>query len=450
LKRILFISYYFSPSGESGMQRSLKFVKYLPTYGWEPVVMTIKDNRYNTGRMDYASLKEIPDMVRIYRTGMIHLLSTLSRISHNLYRKRDGLKNIHNKQVNTVDIVNSANHSIKKQLMDVLTIPDRYNGWFLFAISNGIRIILKEKPNVIFSTSPPATSHIIALFLKMVFGIPWVADFRDPWVSIMADTNKFKYRVNSCIEREVINKANIVIANTHSLRECFIKSYKFSNPESKFTVLTNGYDSSDFQSFENATDSKEMEFVISHTGEFYDDIRTPDNFMIAISQLINENFITPDKIKINLVGGGDYTKTTKFDEFLKGLGLTETINVIDFVPHRQSVEYLYNSTVLLLLQTSSMANFQIPAKAFEYIGIGKPILTVAPTDGATADLIRKTGTGIIAQPNNLESIKNAILRFYQEYKQDDLKKYRNEQAMQDYNRKDLTRVLSELLDDVVS
>ena len=449
-KKALFISYFFPPSGESGMQRSLKFVKYLPKFGWEPIVLTIREQNYENPRMDYSSLEEVPDFVNVYRTNIVYLLSGLYKISQLIPKNKTGEALLHESLNTSKKIDFSPRIYIKNLLVDLLTIPDKYVGWLLFALFEGMRVIDREKPDVIFSTSPPAVAHLIALILKSLFNIPWIADFRDPWVIYapsMQNVTKIKRASNFRLENEIVKKADVIIANTEPLRQQFVMKYGNKIPLSKFVTLTNGYDPKDIEAIGNY-DQNEA-FVISHTGEFYDDIRTPDNFMIALSQLIKEDKIMKNDVKVNLVGSGNYTKERHFNELLHKLGLEGVINTVDFVPHKKSIEYLHNSTALLLLQTSQMANLQIPAKAFEYIGISKPIIAITPDDGATAGLIKKSKTGIVLHPENLDSIKNGILKLYEEYKNKELGKYRNDQAINEYSREKLTETLSELFDSLL-
>lgn len=450
--KVLFIAYFFPPSGESGMWRSLKFVKYLPKYGWKPVVLTIRKQGYYIERLDYTSLEEIPELTRIYRTIIFHPLSILNAIISVLKLNKNHIQRNPKESKNITYRNTSVCDSLKRHLLDFFTTPDRYSGWLPFAIIKGAEIILKDKPDIIFSTSPPITSHLVALFLKRMFCTPWVADFRDPWTFspiIMNGVTKIKRFICILLEKAIVSEADKVIANTEPFRQQLIIKYGSSLSLDRFTTITNGYDSSDIRMFKRSSSSKGEIFVISHTGEFYYNIRTPDNFLIALAQLISENFIDKEKIRVNFVGGGHYTKTSRFKKLLLDLKLGKIVDVIDFIPHKQCIEYLYNSTILLLLQPRSGLNLQIPAKTFEYIGVGKPILAITPVNGATAQLITNTQTGVIVNMDDVESIKQAILRLFLEYKMGDLSKYLNKQARLIYSRKNLTKDLSELFNQIV-
>lgn len=448
MKKALFISYFFPPSGESGMWRSLKFVRHLPEYGWRPIVLTIREQCYYMNRIDYTSLEEIPELTNVYRTKMVHLVPTFGKIVSGLLRKKADKHTTSEKSADTASSNGNGYSKSKKLLMDALTTPDRYSGWLPFAVIEGLRVALREKPDVIFSTSPPESSHMVALTLKSILNIPWVADFRDPWIKPTTNTDTdpggLKQFLNPHMEKAIMRRADIVIGNTPPLSQHYATKYDGIAPPDKFATVTNGYAIGDLQPFEGRTIGN-GKFTITHTGEFYEYLRAPDNFMIALSRLVSEGKISRDEVKVNFVGGGDYTKSTKFGELLGRLGLSEVINSIDFVPHKQCIEFLYGSTTLLLLQPTPQFNLQIPAKAFEYIGIGKPILAITPGDGATAQLIKNTQTGVIVPQDNLESISNEIFHLYQEYKKGELGKYRNEQARSDYSRKELTRELSGLL-----
>ncbi|MCK4996012.1 MAG: glycosyltransferase, partial [Thermoplasmatales archaeon] len=238
MKKVLMISYSFPPIAGGGVFRTLKFVKFLPNFGYDSVVLSVKKSKFKD--FDETLLNAIPSTTNVYRA---------KNIESKIYRYAGSFFHINYKWYQ---------------------IPDVFITWLPFALNKAKYIVKKEKPSVIYSTSPPATSHIIAMLLKKKTKLPWVADFRDPWTDnfIIKYPTKFHRKLEEKLEKKVLKLADKVILNTESNKDALLKKYPDINKE-KFIVITNGYDLDDFENIEL---SKTNNFTIASVGSFYDEM----------------------------------------------------------------------------------------------------------------------------------------------------------------------------------
>lgn len=402
MKKVLMIAYHFPPIGGSGMQRTVKFVKYLPGFGWEPVVLSVKKGTHYE-LIDSSLMNEIPQSVKIYRTTWFNPLG-------------------------------------------LITIPNKKIGWLPCAFFKGINVLRREKISVIYSTSPTVTAHLIAYLLKKATKLPWVADFRDPWIGNPACSEDvgFRKRIEIFLERKVVTNADRIIANTELFRADFMRRYPDVD-ESKFITITNGYDPEDFEKVETVKESrKNGKFVLTHTGEFYDKIRNPENFLKAVGAMVNEGQIEKKNLVINFIGSGEYTGMERYKALLGKHSLQDIVNDVPHLPHKESIKSLLSSNVLLLFNFTN-GSLQVPAKTYEYINAGKPILTISE-EGATTRLLREEHIGAIVSPNDVHAIKGAILKLYMDFKNGKKLDGAAEQLKQKFNRKLLTQRLAGVFD----
>lgn len=316
-------------------------------------------------------------------------------------------------------------------------------GWLLPAVFRGLLIINKQKVDLIYSTSPAETGHLIALLLKLVTRKPWVADFRDPWMLRYKPNqkNKIIMKIENWLECQVMKNADKIILNTELLKNEYVMKYA-DIITNKSNVITNGYDSADFDNIHAKKDPKGT-FTISHVGEFYEGTRTPDNFLKAIGELISENKVAENELRINFVGGGDYVSSNQFEELVTQLRLKRIVSIFPHIPHRESIEFMLNSDILLLLQPDEKYKQQIPAKAFEYIKSGNYIFTLAP-NGATANLVSAIQGDGVVDPFQIDVIKSKIYELYLKFKNNELRKNVKSSKIDSYDRRKLTKDLAEI------
>jgi glycosyltransferase involved in cell wall biosynthesis len=445
MKKVLIIAHSFPPIGGSGTFRTLKFVKFLPDYNWMSYILTTNE-RYSE-KKDFSMLSEVPDSTKIFRT----LIFSPFRIFVKLIAQLKSLKksNITTKSHDTANKNKNEGFKTKtgQRLITYWQLLDGYNEWLPFAIIKGLFVIRKYKIDVIYSTSPIHMSQVIGLLLHKMTGLKWIADFRDPWViqeSLRSNYPVLFLKFEKFLESLVVKNSNFIICNTLRLLDKF-KNHYSNCDSSKFVYIPNGYDPDDFK-LPVKKITPFPQFTITHTGEFYQKGRTPDSFLIAVSELIKSGKIKANEIKVIFVGGGEYSESSEFKEFLKKNILEDVVELIYHLPHEMSIEYLYKSSVLLLLQPGKDFILQVPAKVFEYAYLLKPILTIAP-EGSTADFISTLNYGFVVDPDDISEMKIKIFECYELFKSNKLQKITWSPTIDKYNRKNLTQDLINLFKD---
>ena len=406
------VAYHFPPEGGgSGVLRTLKFTKYLPRHGWIPHVLTLKQSFYV--EKDYGLLSDVPPEAVVHRTFAL----------------------------------DSSRHlAIRGRYLSLFSIPDRFVSWLPFGVLRGMRLIRETGINVLHSTSPPATAHLIAGTLKRLTGLPWVADFRDPWIEegFFPIRGTLRYRVESFLERLVVHNTDRLIFTTPYLRKDFLSRYPDLSPD-KAAVIYNGYDEADFQHLEGQV--KNDRFEIIHAGLVTPEFRSPFPLLKAIATLVAEGNLQPEKIKITFLGGGPYLVSKRFTGTVKDLRLNGAVEVADRVSHRQALQRLRKAAVLLLLQASEDTRFLIPAKAFEYLRIGRPILALS-LEGATEDLLKGVDYCCVVNPVDESRLRSAIMSLYKSWCESP-DRIQVSPSIQRYERSNLTAELTQLLEEIV-
>ena len=432
MKKVLIITYYFPPSGGPGVQRVLKFVKYLPEFGWDPVVLTVQDGDFPA--RDESLLEEIPKHIHVHRTNIFE--------PYRLYRKLTGRA-----PGAAVDVENIPKPGEKKSLAELgaefirgtFFIPDARIGWFPYAVPQARQIIKDEGIDAIYSSSPPYTTAIIARELHRKTGLPWIAGFRDPWTGFLSTPDRwlFPRRIDEYLERSVAEDANLVESAWVGINTDFQKKYPHIN-KLKFLHLPNGYDSEDYPTLDRRPNER---FTVTYTGSMYGK-RNPETLLRAVDELIEEKKVDPSKVCLNFIGrfGGDVR--AMFGRF----PTKDVIRVVDYVPHSESIRELLAADALLLVVDESKDSDEIvPGKVFEYIGAQRPIIALAP-EGAVAGVVRETNSGIVVHNQDIPGIKSAFLECYENFLYHKKKFSPNQQAMKKYERREVTHRLAELLD----
>ena len=431
-KKVLIIAYYFPPLGMGGVQRVSKFVKYLPSFGWEPVILTVKDIDYFS--RDESLLQELSPDVKIYRTGSLDPLR-LVFLLRKLFKKQRG-------DPKRVALRNSRKSffSILLSFLNLFFFPDNKIGWLPFALIKGIKICRKENIDLLFSTSPPLTCHLVAFFLKKLTGIRWVADYRDSHISYQ-DAKKpalLKNLLQKNLQKSFLNNADGVI----SVNQTITQQLKEISPQAEeMEVITNGYDKEDFE-----VDVKKTEdiFKIIYFGTFSPDC-PEEPFLRALSNLLHQLKIDQHKIRFIHVG---LSIGMNIEKMIKKYELKEVTELKGYLSHKEGIEKLLESD-LALLTVSQSAPVISTGKIYEYFGAQKPVLAIAPQDGEAAKLIQSLGAGKVVSPENIPEIENAILSFYREFETGKLFLKVNSEKTEKYERKYLTSRLAKLFDDIL-
>lgn len=423
-KKVLIIAYYWPPAGGPGVQRWLKFVKYLPDFGAEPIVFVPENANYPI--IDKSLQAEVSRDIKVVKLP----ISEPYKIAK-LFAK--GKTNTISKGI----IGENKKQSIAERMMLFVRgnffIPDARVGWVKPAISFLTDFIPKHNIDAIITTGPPHSLHLIGLNLKAKLGVRWLADFRDPWTTIgyhkQLKLTAASQKKHKSLERQVLSSADqIVVTSSVTKNEFKCITHK------PIAVITNGYDDETLEPV--VMDSK---FTMSHIGSLLSR-RNPEILWKALSELISEYDDFKRDVQINFIGfvSENILKT------IKTYNLANFVSNIGYVSHLKSMEFQKKSQVLLLLEIDSEdTRCIIPGKLFEYMISNRPIIALGPKGSDVAQIIKNTNTGVYFNYQNLESLKKTILDYYKTFKKGDLKT--SPIGLQKYHRKSLTQSLSNLL-----
>lgn len=413
MRRVLVVAYHFPPLGGAGVQRTLKFVKYLPEFGWQPLVLTARPTEAYP--RDSSLETEIPSDVSVRRTSALLFPAWVP-------------------------------WRVKKLVARWLLMVDPQLGWLPFAVRTGQELIRQEKAEAIYTTAPPYTTHLAGLRLKKATGRPWIADFRDPWVGNFSLTfpTPLHKRVASHLEQLVIDAADQVIVISEPMRRMLLDSYPKLHP-SQIGVIPNGYDLADFDGVKPVGKNADR-LTIVYTGSFYGQRQVPDYFLRATQRALSRGWIPHDRVQISFVGNMSEDVQGQVEE----LGLADVTNIRGYVLHRQSIGYLLGADLLLLIIGSGPnSETVLTGKIFEYLAAGKPILALVPP-GAAADLVQEAQAGAVVAPEDVEAIARQMKLFYQEWTEGELRINEDCKVIARYDRRRLAGRLAKMLSNVSS
>lgn len=386
MKKVLIITYYWPPSGGAGVQRWLKFVKYLPEFGIEPLVLTVDAGQAAYPVMDASLEKDIATGTQVYRTPCTDYFK--------FYRLFSGKKDLP-----TGGISSGGKSSLKQKIMGFvrgnLLLPDPRRGWNSYAYAKAAELIRTHNIDTVVTTSPPHSTQLIGLKLKQKLGVRWVADLRDPWTDIYY-YNQFYHTsiakaIDKAYERKVVENADALVTVSADLARIYAGKTKKS-VEDKIHIIPNGFDESDFPT---EIFTQEDEPIITYTGTLSDEYHI-EGFIRAMQ--------TNDVgLKLRFVGKVSPEQQQK----LNALPLQP--EYIGHVSHHDSIRHLMKARLLLLVIPKVTNNRGIlTGKFFEYLASGKPILAIGPVDGDLADMIRTTGCGKMFDYNDAEGIRSFL------------------------------------------
>lgn len=423
-KRVLIITYYWPPTGGSGVQRWVKFTKYLPDEGWEPVIYTPENPEAIT--TDNSLVSDIPEGTEIIKTRIIE--------PYNLYRKITG-KTGEGKGGAEVNPINSQKKSPGQQISMWIRgnffIPDPRCMW----IGPSVRFLkkyLKEHPvDVIVSTGPPHSMHLIAEKVADSTGIPWVADFRDPWTKMFYFKHlslcSWAKKRHTQLEKRVLDKADAVVAVSPLVKEDFE-----AMTNTPVTLITNGFDKVDFES-ETETDGR---FRITHTGLFASD-GNPEILWEVLASKCMEDEEFKNNLNIRLAGKTD----REILDSIRLAGLGENLSNLGYKDHKDAVKEQISASVLILpLRKEPEYKATLPGKLFEYLASGRPVLGIGQTDGAMARILGETKAGFVFDWNDRESVRKYVNFCWKSFKNGTLKAETDN--IEKYSRKSLAHSMA--------
>lgn len=431
MKTVLMITYGFPPLGGSTVLRTVKFAKYLHHFGLNPIVSTVRKEKEHLELGDTSFLIELPKSLKIYRSCSVE--------RHDLYRILGGKKKQFSGDLDPVQSKNTDTLIYKvARISNSLLVPDAQIGWYPFAMKESMKIFERNHIDVIYSTSPPQTAHLIAKSLAQKYKKPWVADFRDPWMptALLPQKPFLLEKLNVHMEKSVIEKATKIIVAWPNILNDMKERYDDFDMK-KTVVINNGFDELDFLDIIPKAFHK---FTIIYTGKLLA-MRSAESLLRAIDLLLNEKPNLRNDIQIIFVGGPSPSTNSLLEE----MSLSNVVAIIPHIPHKESLSYLLGADVLFL---NTLEDY-VPGKVFEYLRSKKPILALVPEDTTVAKIVSSTKSGIVIDPTNTEEIKDAIFEMYKKYKKGTLKLDREDDSViYQYERKELTRKLAEVLDEV--
>jgi glycosyltransferase involved in cell wall biosynthesis len=426
--KVLIISYYFPPMGMGGVQRAAKFAKYLPAFGWKPFVLTVKEVEYLA--KDPSLLEDLPPEVRVIRTESFDPLR-ISFILKSFYKKRRQKdKSIKRSTVK------------KSKLSSRLFFPDSKIGWLPFALLSGLKIIRKEGIDLIFTTSPPPSLHLVGYFLKLLTGKPWIADFRDPWIGFHYEDypTPFHLWLKNRLVGLITQNAKAVVSINEKISQRFFSLYPFIK---NIETIPNGYDDSDFNL---PPTGKTDSFVIAYLGTFSPD-HNPESFLLGLRSLLDEKRTLKEKIKLKHIG---LCMGIDLDGMIKKYDLSGVVERKGYLPHKEALAQLQDASILLLTTSPSLeAEMISTSKLFEYIPLKKPVLAIVPPSGAAAEVVSSLNLGKVVSPADLVGIEKELLSFFLDWEKGKLSPGLDEVRIKMFSREFLTSRLASLFDEVI-
>ena len=422
MQKILVITYYWPPAGGPGVQRWLKFVKYLPEFGWEPIVYVPENPNYPI--VDEQLAREVPNGVRVLKQPIREPYRWASLLSRNKTKRISS------------GIISERNPSVIEKILLWIRgnffIPDARKSWVAPSIQFLSSIVEQEEIKTVITTGPPHSLHLIGLGLQQKLDLEWVADFRDPWTSIgyhkKLRLTRASQEKHKALEQQVLNAADkIVVTSPTTMRE-------FEQITNKpIEVITNGFDE------ELTPKPLDDNFTISHLGSLLTG-RNPISLWEALRELVQEHPKFADRLKIQLAGVVGKEVIASLEEF----GLIPYVNQLGYLSHDRVVEVQQKSQVLLLLEIDSEETRGIiPGKLFEYLNANRPILGIGPSDWDVSTIIEDTQSGTVCVHGEKDHIKAVLLDWFDQYERDNL--IANSRNVDKFHRKALTASLTKFL-----
>jgi glycosyltransferase involved in cell wall biosynthesis len=423
-KKALIITYYWPPAGGPGVQRWLKFVKYLPEFGVEPFVFVPENPNYQI--IDHSLVTEVPKAITV--------------ISHPIkepYKWAGVFSKKSSKTISKGIIADEKEQSLLEKTMlfvrGYFFIPDARVGWVKPSVAFLLGYIKKEDIETIITTGPPHSLHLIGLQLKQRLGVKWLADFRDPWTTIgyhkqlkLTEASKARHKL---LEKQVLNASDQIIVTSFTTKK------EFQGITNKpIEVITNGYDNETAVDFE-----KDSKFTLSHIGSLLSK-RNPEALWRVLEDLVKNHDGFSKDIQLNFVG----SVAENVLGSIKKYNLSDYVNNVGYVSHEEAVVFQKKSQLLLLIEIDSEdTKCIIPGKLFEYMVSNRPIVAIGPKGADVEKIIKETNTGHYFNYTDDESLKKIILEHYKAFQNSTLQSHPI--GLRKYHRKSLTKSLANLL-----
>lgn len=397
MKKVLIITYYWPPGSGPGVQRFLKFSKYLRDFGWEPIILTVENGSFPS--IDSSLEKDIPEGLKVVKTKTFEPFQW-----YNMLKGKKG-------KSTGVGMVGMQEQSpLQKLALHIRAnyfIPDARKGWKKYALKKAKSIIQEEGIEAIITTGPPHSAHLIGLDLKQQTNLPWVADMRDPWTTVFY--NAFFPRTTStkqkdkALEDKVLKNADGVVVVSNGLKQ------EFSDRNENISIIYNGFDETDMPL---SMPQRNKRFTISYVGNF-----KPNQNVNALWEILfeikKEESDFADDLELFLTGNVDSSVV----DAIGAHALENNLHLSAFVAHQEAVQRMMSADMLLFIIPKSERNkLIITGKLFEYLATGNPILGIGPVDGDASAVLQDANRKPLADYSDKESIKKQLLAAYQKWK----------------------------------
>ncbi|MBO8170321.1 MAG: glycosyltransferase family 4 protein [Bacillaceae bacterium] len=446
--KVLVVAYLFPPIGGIGVQRPLKMVKYLRDFGWEPFVLTVDPVYHAT--YDESLLQEIPEDVTVERVpqtdptvflaGNKSVTSTpaQNQTATDLTASPGAVSRMKQGAL-------QAARSMAKHIKDMIFVPDDQVLWYLRARRRAVEMVRKHDIDVIYTTSGPHSDLLVGRYVKQKTGVPWIAEFRDPWTqNIHFSATGMRKKIEERMEERVMRDADVIVTVTDSFARDFKTKYPWLD---RIKVIHNGFDPDDYQGIEPVP--HDGKFTLVYTGILYGK-RHPRYFLQALHQLIEEGKIPRDKVRVKFAGVFDYPGQSENIDFVKRHGLDDVVDVLGYLPHKKALAHLKGADVQLLIgDTAPRSGAYIPGKLFEYMALEKPILALS-LPGESTRIVDEFKLGISVDPVDISAIQDAIYRLYQDWQKGETgaQKSRSD-GLHIYRRDEQARMLAEIMSNLL-
>jgi glycosyltransferase involved in cell wall biosynthesis len=426
LKNVVVFTYYWPPAGGVAVQRWLKFSKYLPENGWQPIIVTVKDGSYPY--TDLSLQKEVLPTIEVHRTKTLEPFTW-----YNWLRGKKG------KQLPTALLDSTAPKSLFQQLAEFIRanffIPDARKGWVKYAVAEGAKMIRSKKIDAIVTTGPPHSSHLIGCTLQKQFGVKWLADFRDPWTGIF--TNHYLPRTHWAkvrdkkLEEMVLKQADAVSVIGPSMKK------DFEHLAKKIEIIWNGFDEADTANL--LTVHHNDVFTIRYVGNLFASQQIPA-FWKAVKRLVEQENAA---LKIELIGRVDESVKTLIAQYQ----LANLVTYSDFVSHQEAVDLMCRADALLFAIPQVPGNERIlTGKIFEYLAARKPILAFGNVQGDAAELLRECGREAMCAFDDDENAFQQLKKCYHCFCSKQPPNYSD--AFKKFSRRNQTKALAQFLEEL--
>ena len=417
MKNVLFIVYYFPPMGGSGVQRPLKFAKYLREFGWNPIILCPEPG--------------------IYHTFDESLQTELDSLGLNIYRVK-GNTPFHFTKMKKLKLPSKV-ENILRRISTFFWLPDNKKGWIKEGLKEASSIINKHKIDLIFSTAAPYSNLQLASQIKEITGIKVVMDLRDEWLNshLIKYPTHFHYLKMKGIEKKTLSNVDAITV----INEAYHTSFRSRYPDKDIRTVYQGYDPADFDQEHHVKDKR---FRLLYNGLFYGD-RNPDQFLHAAAKVIHES----PKVKHNLILQFQGGIPEKSWDLIRMLRIESNIEDLGYVSHKQSLKNLMLADALwLVIGHTHKAEYVTLGKMYEYFGVKKPILGLVP-QGDSKKMLKNFNASYIAEPNDTADIERALKKMLSDIK-NKLVPDVNISFINKFNRKILTQKLAQIFDEISS